>query len=262
MYNRRNEIVRLLRQINEEEPELILDRPLPELSKRTASVRQTTKQQKTITPQKTETKIKPSVQQVSPAIAGLTTLEQLNKVLSNCTLCSLSESRKKVVFGVGNPKAELMFIGEAPGADEDRQGEPFVGRAGQLLNKIIEAMEMKREDVYIANILKCRPPDNRNPLQIEADTCFPYLYKQIEIISPKLIVALGLVATTHLLKLEKGTTLKSLRKQIFTYRERPLMVTYHPAALLRNPALKRPAWEDMQEAMKLLSGELKWEVES
>jgi uracil-DNA glycosylase len=261
MSDTRKEIVNFLRQIGEDETELILDRPLPDLTRKTKSNSQTVKQQ-TITPYMTEAKNKQSSQQALSAINGLTTLEQLNKIVSNCASCSLSESRKNVVFGVGNQQAELMFVGEAPGADEDRQGEPFVGRAGQLLNKIIQAMDMKREDVFIANILKCRPPGNRNPSQSEADTCFPYLFKQIEIIAPKLIVALGLVAATHLLKLEKGTTLKSLRKQAFMYRGRPLMVTYHPAALLRNPALKRPAWEDMQRAMKYLSGELEWKANS
>ena len=185
-------------------------------------------------------------------------LAEVAKIAHVCTLCELSRSRNKVVFGVGNPVARLMFVGEAPGADEDRQGEPFVGRAGQLLTKIIGAMGLERSDVYIANILKCRPPDNRNPLPHEAAACKPYLKQQIEIINPEVMVAVGLVAATHLLNLPPTTAVKDLRGRILNYNDRPLVVTYHPAALLRNPALKAPTWQDMQVVMKLLSGELKW----
>jgi DNA polymerase len=153
------------------------------------------------------------------------------------------------VFGTGNPGATLMIIGEAPGADEDAQGEPFVGRAGQLLNKILEAINFKREDVYICNILKCRPPGNRKPLAEEVDLCIPYLRKQIALVKPKLILALGLTAAENLLATTES--LSRLRGRVFQYEGTPLMVTYHPAALLRNPNWKRPAWEDVQAVRKL-----------
>jgi DNA polymerase len=142
-----------------------------------------------------------------------------------------------------------MIIGEAPGADEDAQGQPFVGRAGQLLNKILEAIGFKREDVYICNILKCRPPGNRKPLAEEVDLCIPYLRKQIALVKPKLILALGLTAAENLLATTES--LGRLRGRIFQYEGTPLMVTYHPAALLRNPNWKRPAWEDVQAVRKL-----------
>jgi len=176
-------------------------------------------------------------------------LDELNKQICTCMKCPLGTTRTKFVFGVGNPKATFMVIGEAPGADEDAQGEPFVGRAGQLLNKILEAIQFKREDVYICNILKCRPPGNRKPLSEEVQQCIPYLQKQIELIKPKVILCLGLTAAENLL----GTTesLGSLRGRVLTYQGIPLMVTYHPAALLRNPNWKRPAWEDVQAIRKL-----------
>lgn len=253
----RADVIRYLRQIAEEEPEIILDRPLPEKNVK-ASPKTRISERQPVQTRKAPQAPPTSIVNVT-VLNDIKSLEEVGRIAAGCTNCSLHQSRKNVVFGVGNPNADLMFIGEAPGADEDRQGEPFVGRAGQLLNKIITAMEMRREDVYIANILKCRPPGNRDPLQEEADCCTPYLHKQIEFIAPKLIVALGLVAAKQLLKAAPNTTLKSLRSQIFSYQGRPLMVTYHPAALLRNQNLKRPAWEDMQTAMKLLSGELKWE---
>jgi DNA polymerase len=153
------------------------------------------------------------------------------------------------VFGTGNPGATLMIIGEAPGADEDAQGEPFVGKAGQLLNKILEAISFKREDVYICNILKCRPPGNRKPLAEEVDLCIPYLRKQIALVKPRLILALGLTAAENLLATTES--LSRLRGRVFQYEGIPLMVTYHPAALLRNPNWKRPAWEDVQAVRKL-----------
>jgi len=171
----------------------------------------------------------------------------------------LAKTRNKVVFGVGDPSSALMFIGEAPGADEDAQGEPFVGRAGQLLTKIIGAMGLTRRQVYIANILKCRPPGNRNPSPNEAAACLPYLRRQIEIIRPKVIISLGLVAATHLLDLPPTTAVKDLRGRILEFAATPVVVTYHPAALLRNPSLKAPTWQDVQVALKLLSGEIKWE---
>jgi DNA polymerase len=145
---------------------------------------------------------------------------------------------------VGNPKADIVFIGEAPGEQEDLQGIPFVGRAGKLLNKILAAIELTRNDVYICNIVKCRPPNNRDPLPSEVEKCEPYLIKQLHLISPKLIVALGRIAACTMLKTKEP--LKNLRNQIFTYAQIDLLVTYHPAALLRNPNFKKPAWEDFQ----------------
>lgn len=205
-----------------------------------------------------EKAIKPGAKQ-DPATAAK--FRELRERAAACTLCRLSETRKNVVFGDGNPQARLMFIGEAPGADEDIQGLPFVGRAGQLLNKILAAMELSRENVYIANILKCRPPGNRNPEPGEAKSCIPYLKEQIELINPDVLVALGLVAAVHLLGLSPTASVKSLRGRIFDYNGKPMIVTYHPAALLRSPAYKAPTWEDMQTVMKLLSGEIVWEAE-
>jgi uracil-DNA glycosylase family 4 len=179
-----------------------------------------------------------------PALAALA------REVSVCTRCALHESRKQTVFGVGNPNAKLMFIGEAPGADEDAKGEPFVGRAGQLLTKIIVAMGMTREEVYIGNILKCRPPQNRDPLPSEVQCCEEYLRAQIALIQPKYICALGRIAAHWLLKTE--APLGALRTAQHTYEGIPVIVTYHPAALLRNPAFKAPCWDDMKKLMALL----------
>ncbi|MFH0799213.1 MAG: uracil-DNA glycosylase [Pseudomonadota bacterium] len=180
-------------------------------------------------------------------------LEKLRAETGECLKCKLGRGRKNLVFGVGNPDADLMFIGEAPGADEDEQGIPFVGRAGQLLTKIILAMGFKREDVYIANICKCRPPSNRNPEPDEVAACMPWLIKQAEIIEPKVIVCLGSVATQNLLGTEEKIT--RLRGKFAMWHDIPVMPTYHPAFLLRNPAMKKPAWEDMQNVMKMLGME-------
>ncbi|MFA8343887.1 MAG: uracil-DNA glycosylase family protein [Rhodothermaceae bacterium] len=177
------------------------------------------------------------------------TLEELNSAISECMNCNLGETRKNFVFGVGNPSATAMLIGEAPGADEDEQGEPFVGRAGILLNDIIKAIKFKREEIYIANILKCRPPGNRNPSSSEMITCMPYLFKQIELINPKIILCLGKVAANGLLN--NNESLSKMRGQVFDFNNRKLMVTYHPAALLRNPNWKRGCWEDVQKFRKL-----------
>ena len=176
-------------------------------------------------------------------------LEELNNVINTCMKCGLGKTRIKFVFGVGNPKADVVVVGEAPGADEDEKGEPFVGRAGQLLNKILEAVQFKREEVFICNILKCRPPNNRDPQTEEIDCCEPYLWKQLEIIKPKMILCAGRIAGQSLLKTNSSLTL--LRGKVHDYRGIPLMVTYHPAALLRNPNWKRPCWEDMQQFRKL-----------
>ncbi len=171
-------------------------------------------------------------------------LDDLDRRICECVKCPLGTTRTKFVFGVGNPHADIVVIGEAPGADEDAQGEPFVGRAGQLLNKILEAIHFKREEVYICNILKCRPPNNREPLPEEIELCEPYLWKQLEIIKPVMILCLGRTAGQALLK--TNDSLGALRGKFFDYRGIKLMVTYHPAALLRNPNWKKPAWEDVQ----------------
>ena len=170
----------------------------------------------------------------------------------DCSRCKLHTlGRKQVVFGVGNPNADLMFVGEAPGADEDIQGEPFVGRAGQLLTKIIEAIDLKREDVYIANVIKCRPPGNRNPEPDEVEQCEPFLFRQVDSIKPRVIVALGKFAAQCLLKTDAPIT--RIRGREFTYRDAVLIPTYHPAYLLRNPSAKRDVWEDMKKVRALLS---------
>ncbi len=164
--------------------------------------------------------------------------------IGDCTRCKLHTGRRHIVFGVGNPHAELMFVGEAPGADEDMKGEPFVGRAGQLLTKIIEAMGLKREDVYIANVIKCRPPENRNPEPDEVGTCEPFLFRQIDVIKPKVVVALGKFAAQGLLR--TLDPISRLRGRVFDYRGAKLIPTFHPAYLLRNPSSKREVWEDMK----------------
>ena len=179
-------------------------------------------------------------------------LEAVREDLGECRRCPLHSGRKNIVFGEGNPRADLVFVGEAPGADEDLQGRPFVGRAGQLLTKIIEAMKMKRREVYICNILKCRPPGNRNPLPEEIAACEPFLIRQLEVIRPRAICALGTFAARTLLKTDLPISL--LRGRWYRYLDIPLMPTYHPAYLLRNPAQKRQVWEDVQQIMKLLDG--------
>lgn len=181
--------------------------------------------------------------------ATATDLKSLNTQICQCQKCGLGTTRKNFVFGVGNPLAEVVVVGEAPGADEDEQGEPFVGRAGQLLMKILEAIQFKREDVYICNMLKCRPPNNRDPLAEEIEHCEPYLWKQLEIVKPKMILCVGRIAGQSLLKTK--ATLTELRETVHQYRGIPLMVTFHPAALLRNPNWKRPCWEDVQKFRKM-----------
>ncbi|UCD85370.1 MAG: uracil-DNA glycosylase [Deltaproteobacteria bacterium] len=175
-------------------------------------------------------------------------LDALRKQISKCQLCPLGSSRTNLVFGTGSPDAQLVFVGEAPGRDEDLQGKPFVGKAGQLLTRIIKAIGLEREEVYIANILKCRPPENRNPLSEEIAACEPFLIKQLEIIKPKLIVALGTFAAQTLLKTTDA--ISRLRGRFHLYQGIRLMPTYHPAYLLRNPQKKRDVWEDMQIVQK------------
>jgi uracil-DNA glycosylase family 4 len=190
---------------------------------------------------------KPESGMTDPAQA----LRLVRQDLGDCTRCRLSkQGRKQIVFGVGNPKAELMFIGEAPGADEDQQGEPFVGRAGQLLNNMIKAMGLRREDVYIANIIKCRPPGNRTPERDECETCSPFLMRQIAAIKPKAIVALGAVAAKTLLAI--NAPMSEFRGRWFDFRGTKLAVTYHPAFLLRDPRQKKETWKDLQMVMKEL----------
>jgi uracil-DNA glycosylase len=175
--------------------------------------------------------------------------------IGDCTRCKLhGQGRRQIVFGVGNPDADLMFVGEAPGADEDIQGIPFVGRAGQLLTKIIEAIDLKREDVYIANVIKCRPPGNRNPEPDEVETCEPFLFQQIDIIKPKVIVALGKFGAQTLLR--TLDPISRLRGRVYNFRGAKLVPTFHPAYVLRNPSSKREVWEDMKLVKRLLKSEV------
>jgi DNA polymerase len=176
-------------------------------------------------------------------------LDQLNEQVRGCKLCAiLAKQRTQTVFGVGNPAARVVFFGEAPGADEDRQGEPFVGRAGQLLTKIIEACTWQRSDVYILNVLKCRPPDNRNPDPKETTNCRPFFERQFEILQPEYIVCVGTVPAQALL--ETAESVGKLRGRFHRYRGSKVLVTYHPSYLLRNPAAKKYVWEDMQMLLK------------
>ena len=193
----------------------------------------------------------------------VTALKLIREDLGDCTRCKLhKQGRKQIVFGVGNPRAELMFVGEGPGADEDAQGEPFVGRAGQLLNNMIKAMGIRREDVYIANVVKCRPPGNRTPERDECETCSPFLMRQIAVIKPKVMVALGAVAAKNLLAI--NAPMSELRGRFYdfmptgtrssdpSWQGTKLAVTYHPAFLLRDPRQKGEAWKDLQMVMKFL----------
>ena len=198
---------------------------------------------------------------VSPGAAPLdlqtkqAALAELQARAMVCRKCSqLAASRKNVVFGVGDVDSPLMFVGEAPGADEDEQGEPFVGKAGQLLTKIIEAIGLKREDVYIANVIKCRPPQNRNPEPDEVDTCEPFLFQQIDAIKPKVVVALGSFAARALLRTQDP--ISRLRGRVYGYRGAKLIPTFHPAYLLRNPSSKKEVWEDMKLVRSLLQSEI------
>ena len=175
-------------------------------------------------------------------------LDSLYGMIHECQKCALVATRKTFVFGVGNPNADLMLIGEAPGAEEDKQGIPFVGRAGKLLTDILKAIDFDREDVYIANILKCRPPQNRDPLPSEREQCFPYLMKQMDIIKPKVILCLGRIAANALLK--KNESLTRLREDEYSINNTKVFITYHPAALLRNPNWKRGCWEDVKKVKK------------
>jgi uracil-DNA glycosylase family 4 len=203
--------------------------------------------------QRDEMKVSPAraSSSVEAVVDPVKALKLIREDLGDCTRCKLhKQGRKQIVFGVGNPRADLMFVGEGPGADEDEQGEPFVGRAGQLLNNMIKAMGINREDVYIANIVKCRPPGNRTPERDECDTCSPFLLRQIDEVSPKVIVALGAVAAKTLLAL--NSSMSDLRGRWYEFRGRKLAVTYHPAFLLRDPRQKKETWKDLQMVMKEL----------
>ncbi|HET9839590.1 MAG TPA: uracil-DNA glycosylase [Candidatus Angelobacter sp.] len=195
---------------------------------------------------------RPAIESPLPVVQDkAAALKIIRQDIGDCTRCRLHKGRTNLVFGVGNVNAELMFVGEGPGADEDAQGEPFVGRAGQLLNNMIVAMGLKREDVYIANVVKCRPPGNRTPEKDECDTCSPFLMRQIEVIKPKVIVALGAVAAKNLLAV--NDSMANLRGRWYDFKDSRLLVTYHPAYLLRDPRQKKEAWKDLQMAMKYLA---------
>ena len=180
---------------------------------------------------------------VAPADVDQLDWQALQQTVQNCSACGLHEGRTQAVFGIGNHQADWLFVGEAPGAEEDKQGEPFVGRAGQLLNSMLAALNLDREQVYIANVLKCRPPLNRDPQMAEVEQCEPYLLRQIQLIQPKIIVALGRFAAHSLLRTELAVG--RLRNQQHDYHGTPLVVTYHPAYLLRNPADKKKVWDDL-----------------
>ena len=201
-------------------------------------------QQTTVGDRKHNTSSRPSESALEDVILSRKPLFELKDTISGCLRCPLGKERINLVFGDGNPDADIMFIGEAPGADEDKQGLPFVGRAGKLLTKMIEAVKLRREDVYIGNILKCRPPKNRDPKADEIEECEPILIRQIEIIKPKIICALGRISGQTLLRTK--STLGALRGKIHDYHGVKLIVTYHPAALLRNPQWKSSSWEDLK----------------
>ena len=192
----------------------------------------------------------PPIANAVPAADRAIALNIIREEIGECTRCALHKGRNKLVFADGDPNARLMFVGEGPGADEDAQGLPFVGRAGQLLNNMITAMGLKREEVYICNVVKCRPPGNRTPEPEEANTCVPFLFRQIDVVRPQVIVALGATAATYLLG--NRQPLAGLRGRVHSFRGTQLIVTYHPAYLLRDPRQKKEAWADLQIAMKEL----------
>ena len=196
----------------------------------------------------------PETHRLQPKVQSHESLAAIREDIGDCVRCKLcSLGRKQIVFGVGNPNADLMFVGEAPGRDEDIQGIPFVGRAGQKLTQIIEAIGLKRDDVYIANVIKCRPPENRNPEPDEVEQCEPFLFRQVDTIKPKVIVALGTFAAKSLLK--SNDSISRLRGRVYDYRGAKLVPTFHPAFLLRNPSCRREVWEDMKKVRALLNGE-------
>ena len=189
----------------------------------------------------------------NPSPSQMTTLDEVRKELGDCKRCKLHRTRKTIVFGEGNEETQLMFIGEGPGYDEDVQGRPFVGKAGQLLTKILQSINLPREEVYITNIIKCRPPQNRNPEPDEIQSCNPFLMKQIDVIQPKIICALGAFASQTLLKTDAKIT--ALRGKFYDFEGIQVIPTYHPAFLLRNPERKREVWEDMKKIVELLGSD-------
>ena len=206
-----------------------------------------------MSPKKT-TEASPVSEETSKPLRANETLPDIRADIGDCTRCRLCEQRTNIVFGSGNPNADLMFVGEGPGADEDRQGLPFVGRSGQLLTKIIESIGYKREDCYIANVVKCRPPENRTPQPDEIATCEGFLFRQLAIIKPKVVVALGLPSAQTLLKTKQS--ISSLRGRFHDFQEAKLMPTFHPAYLLRSPDKKREVWEDMKKVRDYLAGKI------
>jgi uracil-DNA glycosylase family 4 len=192
----------------------------------------------------------PDLTPVVPATDRASFLNLIREDIGDCTRCELHKGRNKIVFGDGSPNARIMFVGEGPGADEDAQGIPFVGKAGQLLNNMIAAMGLKRDEVYIANVVKCRPPGNRTPEPEEANTCSPFLFRQIDVVRPQVLVALGATAATYLFGARQP--LAGLRGRVHAFRGAQLIVTYHPAYLLRDPRQKKEAWADLQIAMREL----------
>ena len=236
-------------------PEIQKEEPLPKPAAKSA-------------PPKAAPVVMPVIPKITslPVVAGPSLFESVEKIagdsllktredLGECTRCKLHSTRHKIVFGDGNPKAELVFVGEGPGADEDAQGLPFVGRAGKLLTQMIEAMGLQRKDVYICNVVKCRPPENRQPEEDEVKTCSPFLMRQIDVIAPKVIVCLGATAAKTLLQTNRG--ISQFRGEWLEFRGRKLLATYHPAYLLRNPPAKSEVWKDLQKVMAVLGLEVK-----
>ncbi|MGC9157716.1 MAG: uracil-DNA glycosylase [Terracidiphilus sp.] len=231
-------------------------RPAPGESPDSASRPEEISSQPVLSPEDPSISHRRTIPEPAPAGAAVppadpaAALQQIRDEIGDCTRCPLHSGRNKLVFGDGSPAARLMFVGEGPGADEDAQGLPFVGRAGQLLNHMIAAMGLKREEVYIANVVKCRPPGNRTPAPEEGATCAPFLFRQIDVIRPRVLVALGATAATYLLGTRQP--LAGLRGRVHAFRNAGLVVTYHPAYLLRDPRQKKEAWADLQIAMREL----------
>jgi DNA polymerase len=222
---------------------------LPSEAGDAASQTQTFEEDEAIPPRK-PISAPPQIAAAVPAANHAAALQLIRDEIGDCTRCALHKGRNQLVFGDGDPNARLMFVGEGPGADEDAQGLPFVGRAGQLLNNMINAMGLKREQVYIANVVKCRPPGNRTPEPEEGNTCSPFLFRQIDVVRPQVLVALGATAATYLLGTRQP--LAGLRGRVHAVRGTQLIVTYHPAYLLRDPRQKKEAWADLQIAMREL----------
>ncbi len=231
------------------EPALSLSKGLASETWDSVPSSQTTQETEAIPP-RTPFPVPPAVSAATKPADKAEALHLIREDIGDCTRCALHKGRNKLVFADGSPNARLMFVGEGPGADEDAQGLPFVGRAGQLLNNMITAMGLQRQDVYIANVVKCRPPGNRTPEPEEANTCSPFLFRQIDVVRPEVIVALGATAATYLLG--QRQPLAGLRGRVHSFRGTRLIVTYHPAFLLRDPRQKKEAWADLQIAMREL----------